>query len=672
VQSLTLEAANDDINPFARIFTSRVFLNVVEGQEYRIAIDGFAGTRGPTVLNWASGTPSNDNFSSAQVLIDQSGTVTGATLFATKELGEPDHAFSLGGHSIWYEWTLPLEGFATIDLSGSTFDTLLAVYTGESVDALTLVTQNDDSLGTPRSRVQFITEPGVTYHIAVDGYAGDQGSVTLTYSNEIVPVVIRTQPQSRDAIVGEQVQFRVTADGIPAHYQWYLNGAAVPGAQIPTLTFTNVQATNAGNYTIVITNALSAVTSSVARLTVSVDLRQAWLARYDGGNDQPAALKVDSNGNVYVTGTSYGGTYNDYATLKYGADGSLLWVARFDGVNGTDAAQDLAIDDVGNVYVTGYSYGGNATGFDIATVKYDAAGVRQWVARYDGPVHGEDVAYALKVDSTGNVYVTGYTTNSGGGIDFATVKYDRNGNQLWAAIYDGPGHGSDYGYDVAVDVAGNVIVTGPSYGGATTTNDYTTIKYGPGGNQLWVARYNGPGNGADIPFRVVLDGAGNPYVTGRSVGSGTGSDYATLKYNSTNGAQMWVARYNGPANNTDFGLRLALDSATNVFVTGVSYGGASNYFDYATVKYSPSGGQLWVSRYTGPGAGFDSPFALVVDGTGNAYVAGYSDGGPDATNDFVTLKYAANGTQLWAARYDGPAHGDDRAWAIAVDSASNV
>jgi hypothetical protein len=174
-----------------------------------------------------------------------------------------------------------------------------------------------------------------------------------------------------------------------------------------------------------------------------------------------------------------------------------------------ELAQDLAIDDVGNVFVTGYSYGGNATGFDMGMVKYDAAGVRQWVARYDGPAHGEDVAYALKVDSAGNVYVTGYTTNSCGGYDVATVKYDRDGNQLWAAIYDGLGHGSDYGSDVAVDAAENVIVTGPSYGGATTTNDYATIKYGPGGNQLWVARYNGPANNTDFGLRLALDSATN-------------------------------------------------------------------------------------------------------------------------------------------------------------------
>ncbi len=671
--SLTVQAQNN--NFFNGILTSRVIFDAVQDEVYRIAIDGYRGADGPTVLNWVSGAPPNDNFLSAQVLSGQSGTVTGTTFLASKELNEPDHAFDSGGHSIWYEWPMTLEGLATIDLAGSTFDTLLAVYTGESVDALTQVAQNDDFGFGLQSRVQFFSEPGVTYRIAVDGYGGAQGPVTLSYSNTITPLVITAQPRSRDAVVGEQVEFRVTVAGFPAHYQWYRNEAAVPGATRATLLFTNVLGFHAGDYTVVITNDLYAVTSVVARLTVRTEVRQVWQDRVRGSqfpNDQSVVIKVDSQGNAYFTGSSYGSSYNDYLTRKYSPDGSLLWSARYNGPgNGNDDSRALAVDSDGNVYVTGDSYGGPATGFNIATVKYDSDGNQLWDALRNGSANGEDVGLAVTVDGSGNVYVIGYVTSVGSGLDYATVKYAPNGNLLWLARYNGPGNGTDVGEAIAVDNDGNVYVTGYSYGGSATTNDYATIKYGPSGTQLWVARYNGPGNGIDIPFAIAVDNAGNAHVTGRSFGSGTASDYATIKY-ATNGTQLWLARYNGPGNGTDFAFDLKLDSAGNVYVTGQSFGSTAISFDYGTVKYGPNGNQLWAARYNGPANDNDFAFGLALDSIGNVYVTGGSYGGAFTTNDIATVKYSTNGTQLWAARYDGPAHLEDHGRAIAVDSTGGV
>src|SRR5439155_3637698 len=133
-----------------------------------------------------------------------------------------------------------------------------------------------------------------------------------------------------------------------------------------------------------------------------------------------------SLGNVYVTGSSFSsGTFSDYATAKYGPDGALLWIARYDGPgNNTDTPNALAIDNDGNVYVTGGSWGGQTTGFDVATVKYDLDGNQVWAARYNGPNSGEEGGQALAVDLAGNVYVTGYTTNSIGGFDYLTLEDD--------------------------------------------------------------------------------------------------------------------------------------------------------------------------------------------------------------------------------------------------------
>jgi len=101
-----------------------------------------------------------------------------------------------------------------------------------------------------------------------------------------------------------------------------------------------------------------------------------------------------------------------------------------------------------------------------------------WVRRYNGPGNSEDHAYALSVDSSGNVYVTGWSPGSGTGLDYATIKYSPSGDTLWVKRYNGPGNGSDYAYALAVDGSGNVYVTGWSYGSGSSS-DYATIKYSP-------------------------------------------------------------------------------------------------------------------------------------------------------------------------------------------------
>ncbi|MBI1746683.1 MAG: SBBP repeat-containing protein [Acidobacteria bacterium] len=171
---------------------------------------------------------------------------------------------------------------------------------------------------------------------------------------------------------------------------------------------------------------------------------------------------------------------------------------------------------------------------------------QQWIARYNGSGNGTDYATALAVDADGNVYVTGYSYGVGTGSDYATVKYDAAGNQLWVARYNGPGNSWDWASALAVDANGNVYVTGWSLG-VGTENDYATVKYDAAGNQLWVARYHGPGNSGDGASALAVDAEGNVYVTGGSVGVYRVSDYATVKYDAA-GNQLWVARYNGPGN----------------------------------------------------------------------------------------------------------------------------
>ncbi len=398
----------------------------------------------------------------------------------------------------------------------------------------------------------------------------------------------------------------------------------------------------------------------------------AWSARYNGaanGADEANALALDGAGNVHVTGHSLGaGTNRDYATLKYNSAGVRQWSARFNApANNLDEAKDIAVDAAGNVYVAGFSYGAKGN-HDYFTIKYNSSGARQWTARFNGPGNGDDKVNALAIDGAGNVFVTGHSFGLNGSPDFATIKYNSTGVQQWVRRYNAPANNHDEAKEIVVDGSSNVYVTGNSHG-ANGNRDYFTIKYDDAGVQQWAARFNGPGNGDDFANILTVDGVGNVYVTGHSFGTNGSPDYATIKYNSA-GVSQWVARYNSPANSTDEARGIAVDASGNVDVSGYSLGADGNH-DFFTVQYNSAGVKQWAVRYDGPGEGEDISNALAIDGAGNVYVTGHSLG-TSGSQDYATIKYNNAGVQQWIARFNAPANNLDEARALAIDGAGNV
>jgi len=126
------------------------------------------------------GGGNNDNFSDRITVSPAGGTVSGSNTSATKESGEPNHGGIVGGKSVWWTWTAPASGIASISTDGSSFDTTLGVYTGNSVGGLVSVAQDDDGGEGLRSRTIFTATAGVTYQIAVDGYSGTSGNIQLS------------------------------------------------------------------------------------------------------------------------------------------------------------------------------------------------------------------------------------------------------------------------------------------------------------------------------------------------------------------------------------------------------------------------------------------------------------------------------------------------------------
>jgi len=330
-----------------------------------------------------------------------------------------------------------------------------------------------------------------------------------------------------------------------------------------------------------------------------------WVARYNFANanlqDIPTAITLSPNGFIGVTGYHKNAKGNwDYLTLVYNNTGGRPGVYRQTN-NSDELAYGAAFNDSG-IWVTGQGFGGgNQT--DVFTITY--AGNRQY--RYDGAAHGNDGAFDIKLDAAGNFYVTGYTYRGVGvnDYDIVTIKYASNGVLVWVALYDGPGHSDDNAYELALDNAGNIYVTGYSTGKAKS-KDFTTVKYNSAGVQQWVARYNAPSDTTDIAYGIALDANNNVYVTGYSIGAGGNFDYLTIKYN-TNGVQQWLARYNGPGLSLDGAIDIAVDpigATPNVYVTGRSTGVNANE-DICTIKYNSAGLRQWVARYNGLGNGHD-------------------------------------------------------------------
>ncbi len=349
----------------------------------------------------------------------------------------------------------------------------------------------------------------------------------------------------------------------------------------------------------------------------------------------------------------------------------VAWIRHFG--QGTAGVFDFAVavvhDDSNNVIVAG---GRNimGTGLDCIVIKYAPDGTQRWVAQYDGPDHGDDEINALAVDKRGNVCITGTSENADEICDFLTIKYSPGGQLQWVARFDGTTKMEDDANAIAIDADGNTYVAGLS-GHSSPVPDMATIKYNSNGVLQWVAYYEGPGKKDDSANAIALDSQGNVVVAGTSWSVGSKHDFVIVKYN-RDGIQQWVDKYNGPGNGEDMAVDLALDVEGNLFVAGNSEG-VDTASDLAVLKYNQTGVRQWVVRYNGAENLADEVADLEVDLQGNAYVTGTAARSLYKTNsDFVTIKVLGNGTQKWVARYNGPGDSWDKVGALTIDSFGNV
>ncbi len=272
------------------------------------------------------------------------------------------------------------------------------------------------------------------------------------------------------------------------------------------------------------------------------------------------------------------------------------------------------------------------------------------------------------------IFVTGRSPDATGKNEYLTIAYSTaDGEMVWATRYSTALESQASALALSAD-GQRLYVTGYSAvanaappAPAVVNYDYATVAYDVAtGNQLWVARYEGPAAFWDIAYSIAVANVRQPdgskyeqvFATGRSNGASANNsdaDYATVAYDGHTGAQLWVSRYDGPGRDRDLAYAVGVSpDGASVFVTGESVGNGTTS-DYATVSYDAlTGAQRWIARYEK--SDLDLALALAVSPSGNRVaVTGFSvnDGALTAIDRSVaTILYdAATGAQVWEDRH---------------------
>jgi uncharacterized delta-60 repeat protein len=400
-----------------------------------------------------------------------------------------------------------------------------------------------------------------------------------------------------------------------------------------------------------------------------------WYAVYDGtGENQedfPNALCIDNQNNTYVTGSSDDSYQEQIATVAYDVNGNQLWASRYTAA--ISAGNDVIADSSGNVYVCGYEEVSND--MDLILIKYDQNGNQVWVRTYDNGFYDEGVK--MLIDANQNVIITGVSSGSSfQSRDIITMMYDPSGNMVWQHIWGAPlvNNYNDTPVDISLDGTGNIYVCGYSYYTNTSNSDYILLKYDQNGNFLWDQNYDSPFNNSEIAQDFVVDSAGNAYMTGYSIGSGTQWDYATVKFNS-NGQQIWAQRQDSTTRN-DYARSICLDESTQMlFVTGdmnLGTNGVTDRRNFVTYQYDTSGSIVRTFGYQGPADNFDLPYKITLDASGNIGIAGVASTFQYGYGDMAAVVYDPSGQQQWERLWNGQGFVDDQGLDMVADAGGNT
>ncbi|MEO5958395.1 MAG: immunoglobulin domain-containing protein, partial [Opitutaceae bacterium] len=434
-----------------------------------------------------------------------------------------------GGSSVWWRWVAPANGTAFLNTRGSNFDTLLGVYTGTSVNALTVVTSNDDEDATRHtSAVLFPATAGTSYWIAVDGWGGETGAIALNlnFTPGLIAPTMTGQPQSQAAVAGGAVTFLASASGSPT-YRWQRNGLDITGATSATLNLTNVQPATAGIYNVIVANAAGSATSQAAILGLSSTAKLVGLGTEFANIVHPATgFTYDQIllGGTAATVTADPGQIlrisfidlnEDIVQLEFSGPGALSLVLDAASGPAIPAKYNQAVNymkgHVG-VVITGATQDTNMSIFSVGTVVNGNLALYKSGVVYDGL---SDLAF-VAIASTDGKFGGLRSSNSS---FFATNGFTgvyAPGVQFTGPVFVGDINASDTATPVFVLGSGSdVRITGgdllQSNGRAVQVSGITQLKFTPGTTSHGVAlpaknnRARLEQNGIDVTTQIVVN-----------------------------------------------------------------------------------------------------------------------------------------------------------------------
>ncbi len=602
------------------------------------------------------GIPANDAFASAITLTGNSASVTGFNTNATKQSGEPLHAGDTGGRSVWWRWTAPSTGTATLNTQGSIFDTTLGVYTGANVNALSTIASNDDV--TPGrvqySAVTFNSTAATTYFFAIDGFDADSGAISLNLAFTATSPVITAQPVGQSVPPGTNVTLSVTATGPSLTYQWSRNATPISGATSSSYTLANIQPIQAGDFQVTVTNTAGSVTSSTAAIAVFM----------------PVADQAVTSGRSIA--------------FFAGTGGSFQWqISTNNGASWTDLANNSTYSGTQSPTLTLTAAPASLNGALFRPVS-NASGVITPGASFTLTVTTAFVPNptGLVFDASGNLVVADASLNTLQKISATGVVSAFTGTSGQAGSANGTGAAARFNQPSGLARSSTGVIHLSDTGNATvrqiaTDASVTTFAGAPG------SRGNTDATGTNATFSspvgIAFDPAGNLIVADkmnhtlrRITPTGVTSTFAGAAgvSGTTNSATPASARFNNPSG-------VAIDSTGNLYV--------ADTFNHTIRKITPAGlattfagveQSSGTADGTGSAALFNNPTGLALDSSGNLYVA-------DTANSTIRRITSTGAVSTFAGlpsisghkNSDGTAGND--AWfnqpqALAFDTAGNL
>lgn len=375
-----------------------------------------------------------------------------------------------------------------------------------------------------------------------------------------------------------------------------------------------------------------------------------------------------TDGFNYVCGATLnaGGNY-DMLLTKMTSHNVVVWTQQYAGAaGGDDFAADLVQDGAGNIIITGAEFI-SATNYNAVTIKYNNAGVQQWLKSYNGAANSFDGGISVVRDASNNIYMCGGSFGFSTLSDFLCIKYNSSGVQQWASTWNSVNL-QDVSTRLAVS-ATQVSVIGASQQSATDWKMATTFFNVSTGAFLGVKLTGGDDEGIDKVADLAIDASDNTYVVGAVKNINHQYDIKVIKLSPTY-TVLWQQTFNGTANLNDEGLSLELTSTNDVVICGftTTTDEDKNFF---TRKYAGSSGDLLWSKTFDEQSGEDKATDLKLDASGNAIICGSSY--KDGNLDYVVQKLKnTTGDIIWTGRWNGDANMNDLPMNLAIDENDNT